>query len=58
MKFLIQRVTSASCRVDHEITGEISKGFLVFIGVCDEDTKEASVFTELCLYPAIELVEE
>ena len=40
MKFLIQRVTSASCRVDHEITGEISKGFLVFIGVCDEDTKE------------------
>ena len=26
--------------------------------ICDEDTKEASVFTELCLYPAIELVEE
>ncbi len=26
--------------------------------ICDEDTKEASVFTELCLYSAIELVEE
>lgn len=40
MKFVIQRVTSAACKVDHSITGEIGKGFLVFIGVSDEDTKE------------------
>lgn len=40
MKFVVQRVTSASCRVDNEVTGEINKGFLVFIGVSDEDTKE------------------
>jgi len=40
MKFVIQRVTSASCVVDNNITGEIGKGFLVFIGVSDEDTKE------------------
>ena len=40
MKFIIQRVTNASCQVNQEITGEIQKGFLVFIGVSDEDTKE------------------
>ena len=40
MKFVIQRVTNASCRVDDRITGQINSGFLVFIGVSDEDTKE------------------
>ena len=40
MKFIIQRVTSASCSVDNKITGEIQKGFLVFIGVSDNDTVE------------------
>lgn len=40
MKFVIQRVKSAACRVDNNITGEINKGFLVFIGVSEDDTKE------------------
>lgn len=40
MKFIIQRVTSASCCVDNQITGEIQKGFLVLIGVSDSDTTE------------------
>ena len=40
MKFVIQRVTSASCRVDDLITGQINRGVLVFIGVSDEDTTE------------------
>lgn len=40
MKFLIQRVTNASCTVDGEVTGSIEKGFLVFIGVTDTDTRE------------------
>lgn len=40
MKFVIQRVTEASCRVDGEIIGEIRNGFCVFIGVSNEDTKE------------------
>lgn len=38
MKFLIQRVTKASVEVDTEIIGSIDNGFLVFIGVCAEDT--------------------
>ncbi len=40
MKFVIQRVTEASCRVNGEITGSIQQGFLVLIGVSDEDTRE------------------
>lgn len=40
MKFVIQSVTEAACRVDDEITGQIGKGFMVLIGVSNEDTKE------------------
>ena len=40
MKFLIQRVSNASVSVNNEITGSINRGFLVFIGVCAEDTEE------------------
>lgn len=40
MRFLIQRVTKASVKVDSETVGEIGKGFLVFIGISNEDTKE------------------
>lgn len=40
MRFLIQRVSHASVTVEGDITGTIKKGFLVFVGVCDSDTKE------------------
>lgn len=40
MRFLIQRVNHAKVTVDENITGEIQKGFLVFIGVSEEDTEE------------------
>ena len=39
MKFLIQRVTEASCTVNDEITGAIKKGYLVLIGISDTDTE-------------------
>ena len=38
MKFLIQRVTEASVEVDEKIIGEIADGYLVLIGVGQEDT--------------------
>lgn len=40
MKFLIQRVTEANVRVDSNIIGQIQNGFLVFIGVGQNDTQE------------------
>lgn len=40
MKFVIQRVSEASVKVDNEYTGKIKKGYLVLIGVGHGDTKE------------------
>lgn len=37
MKFVIQRVTSAQVEVDQEVIGKIGRGFLVLIGVSDQD---------------------
>lgn len=42
MKFVIQRVTNASCTVDGAVIGQINKGFCVFIGVSNEDTTEVA----------------
>lgn len=50
MRFLIQRVSHASCTVDNQITGQIDKGFLVFIGVKEGDsTIEADKLTRKML---------
>lgn len=37
MKFVIQRVKHASVTVDGTVIGKIGQGFLVLIGICDED---------------------
>ena len=39
MKFVIQRVSEASVRVDGQIAGQIEKGFLVLVGIAQEDTE-------------------
>lgn len=40
MRFLVQRVNNASVTVKNEKIGAISRGFLVLIGIEDDDTKE------------------
>lgn len=40
MKFVIQRVTEASVTVDGNCIGKIGKGFLVLIGISENDTRE------------------
>lgn len=39
MRCVVQRVNSASVTVDGEIIGKIGKGFLVLLGICDDDTE-------------------
>ncbi len=40
MKFVIQRVNHASVSVQNTMIGSIQKGFLVLVGISDEDTEE------------------
>lgn len=40
MRFVIQRVSHASVTVENEVIGKINQGFLVLIGVSEEDTRE------------------
>lgn len=42
MKFVIQRVRSASVSVDEKIVGQIQKGYLVLIGIGQNDTEETA----------------
>lgn len=40
MRFVIQRVLEASVKVDEEIIGRIDNGYMVLIGVSQNDTKD------------------
>ena len=42
MRFVVQRETHASVTVDGNVIGKIGQGFMVLIGVSDEDTKETA----------------
>jgi len=40
MRIVIQRVTSASVKVEHQIVGQINQGLLLLVGVEDADDEE------------------
>lgn len=42
MRFVIQRVAESSVSVDGNVIGRIGKGFMVLIGVAEEDTRETA----------------
>lgn len=40
MRIVIQRVSEASVTINGELHGQISQGYLILLGVCEEDTVE------------------
>ena len=44
MRAVIQRVSHASCTVEGKLTGQIETGFLVLLGVEENDTSEDAVW--------------
>ncbi|WP_028910989.1 D-aminoacyl-tRNA deacylase [Prevotella sp. MA2016] len=40
MRAVIQRVTHASVTIDGKINGQIDQGYLILLGVCNEDSLE------------------
>lgn len=40
MRFLIQRVSSASIEIEGNTVGSINQGFCVFVGISNSDTKD------------------
>lgn len=40
MKAVIQRVKSASVTIDDQIVGSVQQGFMILLGIHEEDTKE------------------
>lgn len=44
MRAVVQRVSKSSVCVDGKIIGEISNGFNVLLGICNDDTIEDSIY--------------
>ncbi len=42
MKFVIQNVLNASVSVDQKIVGQINQGYVVFIGISNDDNEETA----------------
>ena len=40
MRFFIQRVKEARVTIEDRVIGQIKEGMLLFVGICEEDTKE------------------
>ena len=44
MRAVVQRVSRASVTVDGEVVGEIARGFLVLLGVTEDDTQDDVIY--------------
>ena len=40
MRAVIQRVTHASVTIEGNVKSKIGQGYLILLGICDEDTME------------------
>lgn len=44
MRIIVQRVSQANVAIDEKVVGEINKGFVLLVGVYDEDTPETVAY--------------
>lgn len=44
MRAVVQRVSRASVTVDGDVVGEIARGFLVLLGVAEDDTQDDVIY--------------
>ena len=40
MRTVIQRVSHASVTINNQVKSQIGQGYLILLGICDEDTME------------------
>lgn len=57
MKAVLQRVLSASLKVDGKVISEIGKGYVVFLGVATGDTEENAEFFVKKI-PSLRIIED
>lgn len=43
MRAVIQRVSEASVTIDEQVVGKIGRGFMILLGIHEEDTQELSL---------------
>ena len=44
MRIIVQRVSQANVAIDEKVVGEINKGFVLLVGVHDDDTVETVAY--------------
>lgn len=44
MRIIVQRVSQANVAIDEKVVGKINKGFVLLVGVHDEDTSETVAY--------------
>lgn len=58
MRFLVQRVKEARVRVEDAVVGKIGKGFLVFVGISNQDFENTDTLTEKTLENAYNIADK
>ena len=63
MRAVIQRVSHASVTIDEQIKSQIEQGYLILLGICEEDSMEdvdcktiSFIFYSFFIFPLIGLI--
>ena len=57
MRAVIQRVSEASVTIDEQVVGKIGRGFMILLGIHEEDTQEDADYL-ICKIPLLRVFED